>query len=599
MVKIVKKVCMCGICGEIRFDNQEINPDTVLTMSREMAPRGPDGYGIVLQKRHCLGHRRLKIVDLSERSGQPLIDPELGYSCVFNGMIYNYRELREELRSYGYRFFSDGDSEVLIKAYHKWGTGCVDKFMGMFAFALIERDSGRVIFGRDRLGIKPFYYANVEGGLIFASTLPAILATGRVGREIDNVALHYYMSFHAVVPAPHTILRDIRKLCPATMMSIEPDGKMTETRYWQPDYRPSVQDRGRSFEEWQDLVMRALRKAVERRMVADVPVGVLLSGGIDSSLVVGLLAEAGVRDLKTFSIGFESVGDEAGDEFKYSDIIASHFSTDHHQIRISSHETLDSINDCVRAMSEPMVSHDNIGFYLLSREVSRQVKVVQSGQGADEIFGGYHWYPPLMKSRDPVGDYSKVFFDLDHREYAQAVNPELVVEDCSSRFVRDHFGMKGADRTIDMAMRLDSLIMLVDDPVKRVDNMTMAWGLEARVPFLDHELVELAARIPPEYKVGGGGKHVLKEASRKIIPGDVIDRPKGYFPVPALKHLEGGFLEFVREVLSDPRSRQRNIFQKQYLDRLLDNPGKEMTPLGSSRLWQVSLLELWLQTFDI
>ena len=159
--------------------------------------------------------------------------------------------------------------------------------------------------------------------------------------------------------------------------------------------------------------------------------------------------------------------------------------------------------------------------------------------------------------------------------------------------------MQGADRTIDMAMRLDSLVMLVDDPVKRVDNMTMAWGLEARVPFLDHELVELAARIPPEYKVGGGGKHVLKEASRKIIPGEVIDRPKGYFPVPALKHLEGGFLEFVREVLSDPRSRQRNIFQKQYLDRLLDNPRGEMTPLGCSRLWQVSLLELWLQTFDI
>jgi len=590
---------MCGICGEIRFDNQEINPDTVYAMSREMIPRGPDGHGLDLHGRQCLGHRRLKIVDLSEKSRQPLIDPELGYSCVFNGMIYNYKELREELKSMGYRFFSDGDSEVLVKAYHKWGTGCVDRFKGMFAFALVERDSGRVILGRDRLGIKPFYYARIDGGLVFASSLPAIYSTARVSKEIDPMALHYYMSFHAVVPAPHTILMDIRKLSPATILSIEPDGKMTEIRYWQPDYRPRPGDKEKSFEDWQDLVMRALRKAVQRRMVADVPVGVLLSGGIDSSLVVGLLAEAGVRDLKTFSIGFESVGGEAGDEFRYSDVIARHYNTDHHQIRISSQETLSSINDCVRAMSEPMVSHDNIGFYLLSREVSRKVKVVQSGQGADEIFGGYHWYPPLMKSKDPVRDYSKVFFDVDHREYAQAVNPELVVEDFSSRFVRNHFEMQGADRTIDMAMRLDSLVMLVDDPVKRVDNMTMAWGLEARVPFLDHELVELAARIPPEYKVGGGGKHVLKEASRKVIPEDVIDRPKGYFPVPALKHLEGGFLEFVREVLSDPRSRQRNIFQKQYLDRLLENPGKEMTPLGSSRLWQVSLLELWLQTFDI
>ncbi len=590
---------MCGICGEIRFDDQEINPDTVFRMSREMIPRGPDGHGVLLQGRQCLGHRRLKIVDLSRKSGQPLIDPELGYSCVFNGMIYNYKELREELKSSGYSFFSRGDTEVLLKAYHKWGLGCIDRLMGMFAFALVERDSGRVIFGRDRLGIKPFYYAKTGRGLIFASTLPAILAAGRTGREIDPEALHYYMSFHGVVPAPHTILRDIRKLGPATLLSIEPDGTMTETRYWQPDYRPEAEDRKRTFDDWQDLVIDALRKAVKRRTVADVPVGVLLSGGIDSSLVVGLLAEAGVKGLKTFSIGFESVGGEAGDEFRYSDAVAGYFGTDHRKIWIGSDETLDRINDCVRAMSEPMVSHDNIGFYLLAREVSRQVKVVQSGQGADEILGGYHWYPPLMDSLDPVGDYSRVFFDLDHKAYAEAVNPELVVEDFSLRFVRDHFAMEGADRTIDMAMRLDSLVMLVDDPVKRVDNMTMAWGLEARVPFLDHELVELAARIPPEFKVGGGGKYVLKEASRKILPADVIDRPKGYFPVPALKHLEGDYLDFVREVLSDPKARQRNIFQKQYLDRLLDNPKGKMTPLGSSRLWQTALLELWFQTFNI
>jgi asparagine synthase (glutamine-hydrolysing) len=403
---------MCGICGEIRFDDQEITPDAVYAMSREMIPRGPDGHGLVLQDRQCLGHRRLKIVDLSERSRQPLIDPELGYSCVFNGMIYNYKELREELRSLGYSFFSSGDTEVLIKAYHKWGLKCLDKLMGMFAFALVERDSGKVVLGRDRLGIKPLYYARTEGGLIFASSLPAILATKLVGSGIDPMALNYYMSFHAVVPAPHTILKDIRKISPATLMTIEPDGKMTQVKYWQPEYRTGPEDMKRSFEEWQDMVMAALRRAVHRRMVADVPVGVLLSGGIDSSLVVGLLAEAGVRDLNTFSIGFESVGNEAGDEFIYSDLIARHFNTHHHKIRINSAETLSSIHDCVRAMSEPMVSHDNIGFFLLSREVSRHVKVVQSGQGADEIFGGYHWYPPLMESLDPVRDYSRVFLTL-------------------------------------------------------------------------------------------------------------------------------------------------------------------------------------------
>ncbi|MCA1743216.1 MAG: N-acetylglutaminylglutamine amidotransferase, partial [Desulfovibrionales bacterium] len=568
---------MCGICGEIRFDAQEITPDAVYKMSKQMIPRGPDGAGMILQGKQCLGHRRLKIVDLSEKSGQPMIDSDLGYSCVFNGMIYNYKEIREELRSAGYNFFSDGDTEVLIKAYHMWGTGCVERFMGMFAFALVERDSGRVILGRDRLGIKPFYYSRVNGGMIFASSLPAILATGQISKDIDPVALHHYMTFHAVVPAPHTILKDVRKLSPATLLIVEPDGKMDEKKYWNPQYRQFPEDKNRSFDEWQDMVMDSMRNAVARRMVADVPVGVLLSGGVDSSLVVGLLAEAGVKDLKTFSIGFESIGGEAGDEFKYSDVIARHFNTDHHKIMIDSGEALGSIRDCVRSMSEPMVSHDNIGFYLLSREVSKHVKVVQSGQGADEIFGGYHWYPPLMDSNNPVEDYARVFFDSDHKEFAQAVNPDLVEEDFSKIFVRDHFEMEGADLTIDKAMRLDSLVMLVDDPVKRVDNMTMAWGLEARVPFLDHELVELAARIPPEYKVGSGGKYVLKEASRKVIPADVIDRPKGYFPVPALKYLRGDFLDFVKEVVADPRSKQRNIFQQNYLDQLISKPEESIT----------------------
>lgn len=590
---------MCGICGEIRFDGQEITPDAVHKMSKQMIPRGPDGAGMILQGKQCLGHRRLKIVDLSEKSGQPMVDSDLGYTCVFNGMIYNYKEIREELRSDGYSFFSDGDTEVLIKAYHKWGPRCVDRFMGMFAFALVERDSGKVILGRDRLGIKPFYYSRVDGGMIFASSLPAILSTGMISKEIDPVALHHYMTFHAVVPAPYTILKDVRKLSPATLLTVDPDGKMNEKKYWNPQYGQLPEDKNRSFDEWQDLVMDSMRKAVARRMVADVPVGALLSGGVDSSLVVGLLAEAGVKDLKTFSIGFESVGGEAGDEFKYSDVIARHFNTDHHKIMIESSEALGSIRDCVRSMSEPMVSHDNIGFYLLSREVSRHVKVVQSGQGADEVFGGYHWYPPLMDSHNPVEDYARVFFDSDHKGFAQAVNPDLVGEDFSKRFVRNHFEMEGADMTIDKAMRLDSLVMLVDDPVKRVDNMTMAWGLEARVPFLDHELVELAARIPPEYKVGNGGKYVLKEASRKVIPADVIDRPKGYFPVPALKYLRGDFLDFVKEVIADPRSRQRNIFQQKYLDQLLAKPEESITPLGSSRLWQVALLELWFQTFDI
>jgi asparagine synthase (glutamine-hydrolysing) len=338
---------------------------------------------------------------------------------------------------------------------------------------------------------------------------------------------------------------------------------------------------------------------VKRRLVADVPVGVLLSGGLDSSLVVGLLAEAGQKDLKTFSIGFDSVGDEKGDEFLYSDIIARHFATDHHKIQVNGSEVLPSMPACVKAMSEPMVSHDCIGFYLLSQKVAEHVRVVQSGQGADEIFGGYHWYPPMMESKDPVTDYRTVFGDRSHDEFLEMVTQAYHGDDVSTRFIRDHFDMPGADTPIDKTLRLDTLVMLTEDPVKRVDNMTMAAGLEARVPFLDHELVELVAKIPAEHKVGHGGKHILKEAARAVIPNEVIDRPKGYFPVPALKYLQGEYLDFVKGILNTDTARDRNLFNRDYIDRLLADPESHITPLKGSKLWQAALLEYWCQQHDI
>ncbi len=584
---------MCGICGELRFDGSQATAVNVQAMADVMSGRGPDGCGIFVQKGVSLGHRRLKIIDLSDASHQPMIDPELGLACVFNGIIYNYKELRRELEGKGYRFFSSGDTEVLLKAYHAWGDECVQRFMGMFAFAVWERDSGAVLLGRDRLGIKPLYLAEVQGGLLFASSLPALLATGRIGKELDPVALNYYFSFHAVVPAPHTLLQGVRKLPPATLLRVEVDGMRRQRTYWSPEFNCLEPDKSEA--EWRDDVLAALRVAVDRRMVADVPVGVLLSGGLDSSLVVGLLAEAGARDLNTFSIGFEAVDDEAGDEFRYSDIVAKRFGTVHHKISISSAEALGNLRDCVRAMSEPMVSHDNIGFYLLSREVAKHVTVVQSGQGADEVFAGYHWYPPLMDSRDAVADYARLFRDRDQADYARLAEARWGGEDHSLDFIRAGFAAPGADRAIDKALRMDALTMLVDDPVKRVDNMTMAWGLEARVPFLDHELVELAARIPAELKVRDGGKYILKEAARSVIPHEVIDRPKGYFPVPALKYLRGPFLDFVTEVLDQPAARQRGLIRRDYLDELLRAPEEHITPLGGSKLWQVAVLELWMQ----
>ena len=586
---------MCGICGEFRFDRTQPLIETLQSMNSALVPRGPDAGGIFQMNHLAVGHRRLKIIDLSEHAQQPMLDNELGLGIVFNGCIYNYRELRTELRTLGYRFFSKGDTEVISKSYHAWGIDCVNRFCGMFAFALWERDSGRLVLARDRLGIKPLYLAQQTNGIRFASTLPALLAGGGIGTDIDPVALHHYMSFHAVVPAPHTMLKGVRKLPPATVRVIEADGRSRDHRYWSLRFETPAEEAGLGYEDWQQRTLDALRTAVERRVVADVPVGVLLSGGLDSSLIVGLLAEQGQHGLSTFSVGFEAAGGEKGDEFEYSDIVAKYFGTNHHKIFVDSQRLLPSLQRCVQAMSEPMVSHDVIGFYLLSQEVAKHVKVVQSGQGADEVFGGYHWYPPLIDAHDPLSTYAGVFFDRDHVEYATAVHPDMLGDDYSRAFVEEHFAMPGASRGIDRALRLDTTVMLVDDPVKRVDNMTMAWGLEARVPFLDHELVELAARIPAEHKLAAGGKGVLKEAARAVIPSAVIDRPKGYFPVPALKYIQGEYLDFVRDILDSDTARQRTLFRREYIGNLLADPGGHITPLRGSKLWQITLLEYWLQ----
>ena len=591
---------MCGICGEIRFDGGIASVTAVAAMAEAMAPRGPDGAGILARDRIAFGHRRLTIIDLSVRSSQPMIDPELGLSIVFNGCIYNYPELRAELEGKGYRFFSTGDTEVILKAYHAWGTDCVKHFHGMFAFVIHERDSDRVVMARDRFGIKPFYYSETRNRLRFASSLQAILAGGDVDTSIDPVALYHYMSFHAVVPPPRTILAGVRKLPPATVRVIEPDGTAHDTVYWRVSYERTAEDLRTSAEEWRDRVMGALRTAVDRRMVADVPVGVLLSGGVDSSVIVALLAQAGQQGLKTFSIGFEDAHGEVGNEFVYSDLIAQHFGTDHHKIFIPSADMIEAMPATVAAMPEPMVSYDNVGFYLLSREVAKQIKVVQSGQGADEVFGGYHWYPPMASANDPLAAYRAAFFDRTHeRMQAEIASPYLADHDAASAYVAENFGLPGADDPVDKALRIDSTVMLVDDPVKRVDAMTMAWGLEARVPFLDHELAELAARIPPEHKLKEGGKGVLKDVARQLVPAEVIDRKKGYFPVPALKYIAGPVLEMVQDVLGAQAAKDRGLFQPSYLETLFADPPAHITPLRGSELWQVALLEMWLQSHRI
>jgi asparagine synthase (glutamine-hydrolysing) len=592
---------MCGICGEIRWDGQAADVGAVVRMTGAMTSRGPDADGVVAHGPVALGHRRLAIIDLSARGAQPMVDSDLGLTLVFNGCIYNYQELRNELQAAGYRFFSTADSEVVIKAFHRWGVGCVEKFKGMFAFAIADRDSGVLTLARDRLGIKPLYLAPAPGRLRFASSVRALLGAGGVDTELDREALHHYMSFHSVVPAPLTIYRGMRKLPPATVRVIQPDGSYTDTAYWTPQFGRDPARESWSHRDWEAALMDALRASVKRRMVADVPVGVLLSGGIDSSIVVALLAEQGQHGLATFSIGFDPADGESGDEYFYSDLVAKTFDTDHHKIHIDASRLTPAVPKAIAAMSEPMVSHDCVAFYLLSEQVSKSVKVVQSGQGADEILAGYSWYPPLANiAREQTTEaYAKVFFDRSHDDVLSIFAPEYGIDaDVSYEFATSQQAAPGADSAVDAALRLDTQVMLVDDPVKRVDTMTMAWGLEARVPFLDHDFVELAAACPPELKLASGGKGVLKDASRALLPSEVIDRTKGHFLVPGVRHLHGEMLDMVRDALTNDAAASRGLYRADAVDALLAAPNQTRTTLGSNALWQLAVLEMWLQSME-
>lgn len=589
---------MCGICGELRFDATAPDMTAISRMSDKLARRGPDHAGTYQDGPLAFGHRRLSIIDLSAHAHQPMVDAMLQLTLVFNGTIYNYRELRCELQAKGYQFFSEGDSEVILKSYHAWGDQCVTRFKGMFAFAIWDQRSNQLFLARDRFGIKPLYLNQTSQRLRFASSLPALLAGGGVNTALDALALHHHFTLHTVVPAPRTVLKGVRKLPPAATLRFDPDGTVTEQLYWTLDAtRPETP---LSETQWLETTREQLTQSVKRRLLAaDVPVGVLLSGGLDSSLLVGLLADQ-VPDLRTFSIGFEDLGAgaEKADEFEFSDQIAAHFNTRHRKYSIANSEVMTRLPEAIEQMTEPMVSHDVIAFYLLAEKVSKDVKVVMSGQGADEVFGGYFWYPDMdAASGTPLQRFSQHYFDRDHAEYLQMIAPAFHVGDVTSALIASALNQPQADEFLDQVWRLDVTTLIVDDPVKRVDNMPMAWGLEVRTPFLDHELVQLAARMPPELKLREGGKFPLKAISRGLIPDSVIDRPKGYFPVPALKYVRGPFLEMMRGILTSEACIKRGLYQRDYVNKLLAAPEapEHFTRIKGSKLWHLALLEWWLQ----
>ena len=585
---------MCGICGQLRFDGNTPSSESLDNMMSKLARRGPDSNGKWLEGTIGFGHQRLSIIDLSSSGSQPMIDSLLKLTLVFNGTIYNYKQLRSRLIGKGYSFFSSSDTEVIIKAYHYWGEDCVNHLDGMFAFAIWDKPSKKLFIARDRMGIKPLYYNLTNKAFTFASNSQALL-TQDLDKSVNPIALQQQLSLHGVVPAPNTIINGIKKLKPGTYIVLSEKGDIKEQTYWHPS---ATRPEGNVSE--QDYIARThelLTAAVTKRMAAsDVPIGVLLSGGLDSSLVVALLKEAGHRDIRTFSIGFEDIDDESGSEFEFSDQVVSKFKTDHKKYLLSNQEVLPRLSEAVMNMSEPMVGQDAIAFYLLSEQVSKHTKVVLSGQGADEAFAGYFWYPRMAKEHgDEIESFSKHYVDRPHDEYLQTVMPTYQGENHTHKWLSKEFLKPGADSFIDKVFRTDMTRLIVDDPVKRVDNMTMAWGLEARVPFMDTELVEWALKIPPSLKMREEGKYPLKKIARELLPSSVIDRKKGYFPMPALKYIQGDFLEFMSDILLSSSCRNRGIFDQKYINKVINSPRDYMTSLNGSRLWHLALLEFWMQ----
>ena len=583
---------MCGIVGEYFFDkNYKINNFDLLL--NKIKSRGPDYSGFFVKNNLALGHSRLSIIDLSSASNQPYQDNEAQLILVYNGCIYNYKKLREILEKNGHTFRTTGDTEVVLTSYKEWGYDCLKKFEGDFAFAIWDNKKRKLFLARDRFGVKPLYYHHSKNFFRFGSNIQSLIVKEDINLELDHKSLHLHFSLHSVVPAPKTIFKNINKIKPGHYMVLGDNNKLVIEQYWKLNILE--QDQYISDEiEAKNLIKDSLVEAIEKRIDAsDIDVGVLLSGGLDSSLIVALAIKKFPK-LKTYSIGFDDDKKEKGSEFFYSDQVVNHFKTDHKKFIVDNNSVLSRLPETFKSMSEPMVAQDAVAFYMLSEIVSKEVKVVLSGQGADEGFGGYFWYQKIKTEQNNYANFLKHYADRDHDEMIEFLNYKYT-ENYTSRMIKKIFDKNKSKNLISKVLNYDITNLVVDDPVKRVDNMTMAWGLEARVPFLDHQLIEASTKIDPNIHLLRNGKNILKKISDSILPEDIISRKKGYFPMPALKYIRGEYYDFVYDILTSSECFNRNIYNMDYIKKLLKKPNEYTTAIDGNKLWHAAATELWFQ----
>ena len=583
---------MCGICGVFKFNEKSFNDVKLTNLMKSIANRGKDSKGTFKNTDIFLGHHRLSIIDTSDKSNQPMVIED--YVIVFNGIIYNYKDIRKELIAKGHIFKSTGDTEVVIRSYIEFGDKCVELFDGVFAFCIYHLIKKNIFLARDRIGIKPLYYSINDSQLVFSSSMKGILSN-KDKIEINPIALNYQFTIHSMVPAPYTIIDGINKLDPGYTLNVTRSGKTRLNKYFDVN---NVELKQYDDDEIINTIDILVNNAVEKRLnIADVPVGILLSGGLDSSLITAI-SKKYKEELNTYSIGFNTINNEIGNEFYYSDLVSNEFNTSHKKYNISNDDLYHNLDTVISNMSEPMVSQDSSAFFLLAKNVSISNKVVLSGQGADEVFGGYFWYEQIMKDQgtNDTEILSKYYFDRTFENYCNAINKDYISTNNVFNEINNKFKQMDQDLPVlDKVFRLELSTLIIDDPVKRVDNMTMSHGLEARVPFLDIELIKFMLSVKSENKINKSNKYYLKKLSERYLKNEVIYRDKFYFPVPPLKIIKDRFYDYCRNVLCSDAALQRNIYNRKYIDKLLTNPNDNFTNLKGNELWHFTLLERWLQ----
>lgn len=588
---------MCGIFGIINFDGQPADSSLLTAMGEVTRHRGPDDNGLHVDGPCAIGMRRLSIIDLAG-GHQPLTNEDESLWLVCNGEIYNYRELRRELEPYGHRFRTDSDCETLLHAYEQWGDKFILRLNGMFGFALWDARRQRLLVGRDRLGVKPLYVHEDGRRLVFASEAKAILTLPGFTPAVDQAALQSYLQL-GYVAAPHSLFAGIRKLPVASLLTVE-KGRVSTHQYW---HMPETLERATSEDEWAERARAAIELAVRRQMVSDVPIGAFLSGGIDSSAVVGLMAQATQQPVKTYSIGFEGGAAEAlYNELPYARRVAELFGTEHHEIIVKP-DVVGLLPKLLWHLDEPIADSAFMTTYLVSEFARREVTVILSGVGGDELFGGYRRYlgnhyavqferlPSWLKqsaravSRHLPSDrhsgvlnklrLAKAFiasaelpFEERYRVYMQLMPSTLAqrlltqqakqIEDpLLAAFANAH-----SKDALNRLVTVDWLTQLPDDLLFLTDKMSMAVSLECRVPLLDQDLVELAAAMPEAVKVRGGQlKHLLKRALNGLLPPDILERPKRGFGLPVGAWLKGQLAQMLDQVLSPANLQRRGLFE--------------------------------------